>query len=389
MALSRRAFVRSLGVGGAGALSTAWVVGRGHEALAWGPDPLEAALQAAPQQDVIRISSNENARGPGDAALEAMREVIDGRVGRYGRDVVRVALPEAIARRVGHGLAAENILTTTGSGHILEASVRAFVSPSRPLVNGSPSYGSPNRTAQTIGGSVRAVPLLPNLKLDLDGMAVAANGAGMVFLCNPNNPTATAHSLPDVAAFIRRVKSSSPDTAILVDEAYIDYATDTTVETAAAQALEYDDVFIARTFSKAYGMAGLRIGYAAGRPATLEKIASAWGLGEVNMLTATGAVASLNDPAHMDAEREENRRIREFTINAFKEMGYEATDSQTNFLFVNIRRPAAEFRDAAREQGVIVGRDFPPMEQTHARISISTMEEMQRAVEIFKRILET
>ncbi len=136
-------------------------------------------------------------------------------------------------------------------------------------------------------------------------------------------------------------------------------------------------------------MAGLRIGYAAGRPATLEKIASAWGLGEVNMLTATGAVASLNDPAHMDAEREENRRIREFTINAFKEMGYEATDSQTNFLFVNIRRPAAEFRDAAREQGVIVGRDFPPMEQTHARISISTMEEMQRAVEIFKRILET
>ena len=220
-------------------------------------------------------------------------------------------------------------------------------------------------------------------------MAEAANGAGLVFLCNPNNPTATTHSLDNVSAFIRRVKSNSPDTAILVDEAYIEYATDTTVETAAAQALEYDDVFIARTFSKAYGMAGLRLGYAAGRPATLAKLNAAWGLGDLNILTATTAIASLNEPDHMVAELEENSRIREFTIDAFREMGYEASDSQTNFLFVNVRQPAAEFRDAAREQGVMVGRDFPPMEQTHARISLGTMEEMERAMEVFRKILET
>ena len=391
MSLSRRAFVRSLGVGGAGALSTAWVVGRGREALAWGPDPFEAALQASTQQEMIRIriSSNENARGPGDAALQAMRDVISGKVGRYSRGIAREELPEAIARRVGHGLTGENILTSTGSAYILTAAVRAYVSPSKPLVNGLPSYSSPNRTARLVGADIREVPLQADLRLDLDGMARVADGAGLVFLCNPNNPTAMAHSLADVSAFISRVKSSSPDTAILVDEAYIDYATDTTVETAARQALQYDDVFIARTFSKAYGMAGLRIGYAAGRPATLVKLDAAWGLGDVNMLTATGAVASLNDPAHMVAEREENRRVREFTINAFREMGYEATNSQTNFIFVNIRRPAAEFRDAAREQGILVGRDFPPMEQTHARISLGTMEEMQEAVEVFKKILET
>ena len=391
MSLSRRAFVRSLGVGGAGALSTAWVVGRGREALAWGPDPFEAALQASTQQEMIRIriSSNENARGPGDAALQAMRDVISGKVGRYSRGVARDELPAAIARRVGHGLTGENILTSTGSAYILTAAVRAYVSPSKPLVNGLPSYRSPNRTARLVGADIREVPLQADLRLDLDGMARVAGGAGLVFLCNPNNPTAMAHSLADVSAFISRVKSSSPDTAILVDEAYIDYATDTTVETAAGQALQYDDVFIARTFSKAYGMAGLRIGYAAGRPATLAKLDAAWGLGDVNMLTATGAVASLNDPAHMVAEREENRRVREFTINAFREMGYEATNSQTNFIFVNIRRPAAEFRDAAREQGILIARDFPPMEQTHARISLGTMEEMQRAVEVFKKILET
>ena len=290
---------------------------------------------------------------------------------------------------MGHGLTGENILTSTGSRYILAAAVHAYVSPSKPLVNGSPSYSRPNRTAQQLGADIREVPLQADLRLDLDGMARAANGAGLVFLCNPNNPTAMAHSLVNVSAFISQVKSSSPDTAILVDEAYLDYATDATVETAAAQTLQYDDVFIARTFSKAYGMAGLRIGYAAGRPATLAKLDAAWGLGDVNMLTATGAIASLNDPDHMVAEREENRRVREFTINAFREMGYDATNSQTNFLFVNIRRPAGEFRDAAREQGVLVGRDFPPMEQTHARISLGTMEEMQRAVEVFKRILET
>jgi histidinol-phosphate aminotransferase len=388
MSLSRRAFVRSLGVGGGGAISTAWVFGRSREALAWGLDPLETALQAAPQQDVIRISGNENARGPGDAALQAMRDVISGKVGRYSGNIAGVELPAAIARRVGHGLAGENILTSTGSRYILEAAVHAYVSPSKPLVNGSPSYSSPNRTAQQLGADVRLVPLQSDLRLDLDGMARAASGAGLVFLCNPNNPTAMAHSLADVSAFISRVKSSSPDTAILVDEAYLDYAEDE-FETAAGQTLQYDDVFIARTFSKGYGMAGLRIGYAAGRPATLVKLDAAWGLGDVNMLTATGAIASLNDPAHMVAEREENRRVREFTINAFKEMGYEASDSQTNFIFVNIRRPAGEFRDATREQGVIVGRDFPPMEQTHARISLGTMEEMQQAVEVFKRILET
>ena len=267
--------------------------------------------------------------------------------------------------------------------------MRAYVSESKPLVNAAPSYENPTEIAGLLGAEVRRVPVDASLKLDLDGMAEPAKGAGLVFLCNPNNPTATAHSQSAVSAFIQQVKSDSPDTAILVDEAYIDYATDTTVGTAAAETLKYDDVFAARTFSKAYGMAGLRMGYATGRPTTLAKLAAAWGLGDLNILTATGAIASLNEPDHMVAEREENRRVRDFTINAFKEMGYEASDSQTNFLFVNVRRPAAEFRDAARDQGVLVGRDFPPLEQTHARISLGTMEEMQQAVEVFKRILET
>jgi histidinol-phosphate aminotransferase len=387
MSLSRRAFVRTLGIGGAGAFSTAWIVGRGREALAWGPDPVEEMLQASPDTVMIILSSNENARGPGKAALDALNGRADFKVGRYQRDIAREELPAAIAKRLGHGAQAENILTSTGSSHILEAGVRAYVSVGRPLVTGTPSYGNPARSTRAMGAEVREVPVDSNLRLDLDGMADAAQGAGLVFLCNPNNPTSASHPAEKVSAFIEHVVSSSPGTGILVDEAYIDYATDPSVASAIAEALTYPGVFLARTFSKAYGMAGLRLGYAAGQTETLDKLSRAWGLGDVSLLTASAAVASLNDPEHMEWEREQNRKVRDFTINELGKMGFESAESQTNFLFVDIGRSAAEFREACRALGVSVGRDFPPMEKTHARISLGTMEEMQRALEVFRQVL--
>jgi histidinol-phosphate aminotransferase len=142
-----------------------------------------------------------------------------------------------------------------------------------------------------------------------------------------------------------------------------------------------------RTFSKAFGMAGMRMGYAIGQPDTVSRVRRAWGLGSINDLQAIAGVAALQDTAHMEWERQENRRIREWTLGQFKEMGYDAPDSQTNFVFVNIGRPAAGFRDACRTQGVAVGRDFPPMEQTHARISLGTMDDMQRAMRVFRQVL--
>ena len=387
MSLSRRAFVRTLGIGGAGAFSTALIVGRGREALAWGPDPVEEMLQASPDTVMIILSSNENARGPGKAALDALNGRADFKVGRYQRDISREDLPAAIAKSLGHGAQAENILTSTGSSHILEAGVRAYVSVGRPLVTGTPSYGNPARSTRAMGAEVREVPVDSNLRLDLDGMADAAQGAGLVFLCNPNNPTSATNSAENVSAFIEHVVSSSPGTGILVDEAYIDYATDPSVASAIAESLTYPGVFLARTFSKAYGMAGLRLGYAAGQTGTLDKLSRAWGLGEVSLLTASAAIASLNDPSHMEWEREENRKVRDFTINELGKMGFESAESQTNFLFVDIGRSAAEFREACRALGVSVGRDFPPMEKTHARISLGTMEEMQRALEVFRQVL--
>jgi histidinol-phosphate aminotransferase len=146
-------------------------------------------------------------------------------------------------------------------------------------------------------------------------------------------------------------------------------------------------VFVSRTFSKAYGMAGMRMGYAIGQPETVRKVGNAWGLGSIGELQAVAGIAALNDKAHMEWEKNENKRVRDWTQGQFRAMGFDTPESDTNFIFVNIRRPAVEFRDGCRAMGVAVGRDFPPMEKSYARISLGTMDDMQRAMEVFKKVL--
>jgi len=209
----------------------------------------------------------------------------------------------------------------------------------------------------------------------------------MIFFCNPNNPTGTVHNAAAVEKFVRRVKQSSPETRILIDEAYIDYTHDAAVKTAVPLAKELPGVLVSRSFSKAHGMAGLRLGYAIGQPETVKTIAGAWNLGSVNTLTAAAGIASLRDPKHIEEERAENARVRDFTREAFKSMGYEAADCHTNCIFVDLKRPAKEFRDACAALKVSVGRDFPPFEKTHSRITLGTMDEMRQAVQVFKKVL--
>jgi histidinol-phosphate aminotransferase len=338
-----------------------------------------------PDDGYIRIDSNENARGPGQSSIDALHRAISARVGRgYAPDYV----PDLGKTIAGHyNLAADKVIIGTGSGPILEAGVRAFCSASKPLVTASPSYASPEGAARRIGAEVKAIPVDKDLKLDLDAMAVAAKGAGMIFFCNPNNPTGTAHPLTAVEKFVRRVKQESPDTAILIDEAYIDYAYDPAVKTAIPLTQELPGVFVSRTYSKAHGMAGLRLGYAVGQTPTVRAVQQAWSLGSMNTLTAAAGITSIRDTAHMEEERKENSRVRDFTLQSFKRMGFEAADCQTNCIFVNLGRPASEFRDACRKLGVAVGRDFPPMEKTHSRISLGTMDEMRKAVDVFQKVL--
>jgi histidinol-phosphate aminotransferase len=294
-------------------------------------------------------------------------------------------LVKALAAK--HGASNDQIVLGPGSGEILTNAVRAFTSPSKPLATAWPTFENPRDTAQKIGTEVRAVPLDANLRIDIDRLVDASKGAGLVFFCNPNNPTATVHSGSAVTDFVKRVRAASPDTVILIDEAYHEYVTDPSYASAMDLAKTTPNVFVSRTFSKAYGMAGLRVGYAVGDREIVKRLNEYRMPYAVNLPAIAAAVAALNNQAHIEQEKARNTAVRAFTTKAFEQMGFKATDSQTNFIFVNINRPAEVFRTAAREAGVLVGRDFPPYEKTHVRVSIGTQAEMDRAVAAFKKVL--
>ncbi|HAK55741.1 MAG TPA: hypothetical protein DCP38_09710 [Acidobacteria bacterium] len=393
MSLSRRAFFRNLGAGPADSASREFIAARGREALVnemWrsGLSYEEAEAQfGPPPEGAIVISSNENPLGPGPAAYQAVLDGLDQWAGRYPTNFrpSHADLMQTIAAKFD--ARSENVTLGTGSGEILENAAKAFTGPDKALITADPSYMQAVSVARRHGHPVKTVALDANLRLDPEGIARAARGAGLIFLCNPNNPSSTILPASDVEALVSEVQRSSPDTRILIDEAYHDYATDSAHQTAIPLALRTPNVFVARTFSKAYGMAGLRLGYGIGHVDTIRTLAQWTHVFNSNNLANAAAVASLNDPAHLEQERARNTAARDYTIGVFRDLGFEAADSQTNFLFVNLGRPASEFRDACRERGVMVGRDFPPMENTHARVSIGTMDEMRQAAEVFRQVL--
>jgi histidinol-phosphate aminotransferase len=384
MSLSRRAFFST--VGGTGAPEGAFIAARGREALVGERGEAGPSVPAPPDIGEVRINSNENPLGPGKAAIDALVAEFD-QAGRYpfNSRLTDSALMEALAKL--YGAKPDNIVLGAGSGEVLKNAVRAFTSPERPLVTGSPSFESPVRMAEAIKTPVKAIPVDGNLRLDLELMGEAAKGAGLVFVCNPNNPTATVHSGKAIAELVSRIRKTSPGTYILLDEAYHDYVTDSSYATGVPLALAHPNVFVTRTFSKAYGMAGLRVGYAIGQAETIKELTRYRLTFNVNVLGVGAAIASLADPVHIEEERARNTEVRKFTMDFFRAAGFKPTDSQTNFLFVDLGRPAKDFREACEKQKVLVGRDFPPFEKTHARISIGTMEEMHRATQIFSQVL--
>ena len=385
MSLTRRAFMSTLGFKEHGAVSIPLIAARGREALA-ATEPRSPAIPPPPDLDEIRINSNENPLGPGPSAIRSLRGALDQtRLYPANARISDSALRERLAKKFG--VQSENIVLAAGSSEILRNAVRAFTAPNKPLVTGGCSFENPVTAAERFGRPVKAIPLNPDLALDLDKMAGAAIGAGLVYLCNPNNPTATVHSATAVKDFVKFVTKESPYTHILIDEAYHDYVTDPSYETSVELATRYRNVFVSRTFSKAYGMAGLRLGYAVGSKETAGKLRALKLTVDTNILGMAAAMGALDDDAHIEEEVARNTAARKYTLDFFRRSGYRATDSQANFIFVNLGRPAKEFRESCEKYKVKVGRDFPPYEKTHARISIGTMEEMRRATEVFQQVL--
>ena len=387
MGITRRQFVQTAGIG-AGAALTSTVWGRGRENSVW--SAFDAELQAV-ERGVICISSNENPVGPGKKVLDTLRGLLEGgaKPGRYSNQVGE--LTDAICAHFK--VKPENVLVSEGSTEILRAATQVFTSKTQALVGTIPTYEECAGYAELIGHPVKGVSLNSEFKLDVDKMAAAAKGSGLVFYCNPNNPTATYVGAKATKAFLAKVNSTSPETTILVDEAYFDYVTDPDHETHIPVAVENPRVIVARTFSKAYGMAGLRQGYAIGHPDTIKKMrpwVGSSGTGSLNvfgMAAATAAISQDADGAFSKNERNRNKAVREMVSKWFNDRGMKPTDAQANFMFVNVGTPARAFRDACRAKGVMVARDFPPFEKTHARITLGTMEEMTKAVQVFGEVL--
>ncbi len=388
MLRSRRGLFDVLAGGRATPHTAALFAARGHEAyvaeLQQGRSPRPPL---PPGVNEIRISSNENPLGPGQKVLDAIVRKFP-EAGRYpfNSSPADRNLVEELAAR--YKVKPDQITLGAGSQEILKSAVRAFTSPAKPLVTAGPTFENPTSTAKRLGHPIKEIRVDSAFKLDLDGMIAAAPGAGLVFFNNPNNPTATVHGAAAVTDFVQRVRAAAPDAVILIDEAYHDYVTDPAYQSAIPLALETPNVFVVRTFSKAYGMAGMRIGWAIGQAATIKQVARFKMPYNVSVFGVTAALAALGDPAHLDAERRRNTDARAFTVKVLDELGCKCTDSQGNFLFVNVGRPARVFRDACAKDGVMVGRDFPPFESTHARISIGTMDEMRKAADVFRAALK-
>ena len=378
MNVSRRSFVKTVGAGTTAAAIMSWD-GPGR---AWAR---EASLALPLQERPMLLHNNENPLGPGERATAAMNDALAGgpRAGRYPFGPDR-ELAEAIAEM--NGIPADYVMVGNGSTQLLRTATQVFTSPTRPLVTASPSYEEAPGYAGLIGHPVEALPLDENMMINLDAMADAAQGAGMVFLNNPNNPTASLHGATAVGDFIERILRET-DAMIMVDEAYHDYVTDPRHETQLPRAVKEARVIVARTFSKAHGMAGMRIGWIVAHPDAIRKMRE-WHYGlSLNIPSLLGATVSIQDPDRIAAERERNTEARQFTIDWFKARQLDATDSQTNFIFAKTGMPAVDFRAACAEQNIRVGRNFPPYEDSWARISISTIDDMRRAVDVFGPIL--
>ncbi|MGH9420253.1 MAG: pyridoxal phosphate-dependent aminotransferase, partial [Thermoanaerobaculia bacterium] len=279
MNLSRRAFARLAGAGVAAATLPPLALVK----------PLRAAT--SPKSEIIRISSNENPYGPSSAALDAMKDAFS-KAWRYP-DETQDELIDTIAK--SHSVAHGQVLLGDGSSEILKLAAVSFTGSSRKIVVASPTFEAIGNYARIAGAEVVGVPLDAAYGHDVAKMGGVA-GAGLIYICNPNNPTG---SITPRAAVRGLLTSAPASAAILVDEAYHHYASSSDYESVIPLIASRPNLIVARTFSKIYGMAGLRCGYAISSPETIKMLSAQQAWDSMNIMALSAARASLADPNHV------------------------------------------------------------------------------------------
>lgn len=381
--LSRRDFARILGIGGIAGIGMGVGFGSpGASAAAEegaGKPAVEMTKMARSVREPVRLNANENPLGPCAGAAAAMGAAL-ARACRYPFESGR-ELGEQIAAL--HGVGADEVLLGNGSSEILELSVAAFCSGSRPLVAAEPTFEAVLLHAKAVGDKAVLVPLTSDHHHDLPRMLAAAPAPGLVYVCNPNNPTATLTPKAAVRAFLKRVPK---ETMVLVDEAYCHYVESDDYESAIPLVREHPNLVVTRTFSKVYGMAGVRLGYAIAAAATIEQLHRYQAFNDLNAVALAGARESLKDGEHVARCRRENRTVREAALAELASLGYRALPSQANFFLVDLRRPAPPVIRALRDLGVAVGRPFPSV-PNYLRVTVGTAPEMRAFGAAFRKAM--
>jgi histidinol-phosphate aminotransferase len=338
---------------------------------------LAAAARRRPHAaDAVLIDSNENPLGPCQAARDTMAAILP-HGGRYA-DELTDELVSTFTKI--EGLNPEYVHATVGSTPPLALSVLAFTSPEKSYVTADPGFETGMRTAEQAGARVAKVPLTKSYAHDVKAMLTAGTDAGVFYICNPNNPTGTLTPKSDIEYL---VANKPKDSVVLIDEAYIHLSE-------APNALDLvkagKDVIVLRTFSKVYGMAGIRCGFIIARPDLADKIFER-GLGNFMPVTAVvAATASLKDPNLVTERRRINAGVRQQTFDWLARNGYSFIPSESNCFMVDTKRPGQEVRDAMAKENVMIGRIWPIM-PTYVRITVGTQEEMVKFQAAFQKVM--
>jgi histidinol-phosphate aminotransferase len=328
-------------------------------------------------KDAVVIDANENPLGPCPAARDAIAE-ISASSGRY-----QSWLTDGLTKQFAalEGLNPQYVRAFPGSGEPLHFTVLAFTSGARSYVTADPGYEAGMHAAKVSGARLVKVPLTSSYAHDVKAMLEAAPDAGVFYVCSPNNPTGTLTPHSDIEYLVEHKPKGS---VVLVDEAYIHFSD----ALSALDLVKADkDVVVLRTFSKIYGMAGLRCGLAIGRPDLLERVSSFSGWNRLPVTAVAAALTSLGDPALVSERKKINSAVRSETFAWLDRNGYSYTPSVSNFFMLDTRRTSKEIIDAMAARNVFIGRAWP-IWPTHVRITVGTKPEMERFQAAFHEVMQ-
>ena len=327
-------------------------------------------------KDGVMIDSNENPLGPGDAAREAVAGIVS-QGGRYSLWLTE-DLEQTIAQM--EGLKPEYVRAFPGSSSPLHYTVLSYTSPAKSFVTADPGYEAGVNAALISGARVVKVGLTKTYAHDVRAMLAAAPDAGVFYICNPNNPTGT---VTDHSAIEYALENKPKKSILLIDEAYIHFSD----AKSAVDLVKADkDLIVLRTFSKIYGMAGLRCGFAFGRPDLLTKLDDYAGWNAMPITAVSAATASLKDAQLVPQRKRLNATVREAVFQWLDRQGYSYIPSQSNCFMLDTKRPAKEIVAAMALQNVFIGRVWPVM-PTYTRITVGTSSEMERFQTAFLRVM--